>query len=210
MSHVRSPSSAHLTLYYLCAFSSLLLNWRNSLKTPEVSGTRGCLGSLGLTHTLSHSLQHLLATLEAPMRQGLNALRVYWAGPLDEAGGASRKQACGPQPGIVWVPTAGSYSSALRGLSGGASEGLQEAQSLTSHGARGTDTPSLSCEKGKPSDWQEIPEWQRNSFLMSWLVVFSKIVPEASLLSHPLIPKIIYRHTANVQPQRDVTRPPGF
>lgn len=61
------------------------------------------------------------------MVQGLSALRVYWAGPLDEAGRASRKQACGLQPGIVRVPTAGSSLSALIGLCGGASEGLQEA-----------------------------------------------------------------------------------
>ena len=43
-------------------------------------------------------------------------------GTLEGAGEASRKQACGPKPGIVWVP----HSGKLGGLSSGTSEGLQE------------------------------------------------------------------------------------
>lgn len=60
------------------------------------------------------------------MMQVLSTLRVCRVGPLGEAGRASRKHACGPQPGIVWVPAVGSCLPALGGLSSRASEGLQE------------------------------------------------------------------------------------
>lgn len=120
-------------------------------------------------------------------------------GTLEEAGEASRKQACGLKPGIVWVPVAGDPATG-RKLSG-TSEGLQEGTARPPQEQAEQPPLGAAVSREDPVVGRKPPGDRGTHFsCLGWLL-FEGVHP-SGFLRPPI-------DATSAQPQRDGNHPPG-